>query len=45
MLCFIDYAEHEVASFAHQSQSEYYGGNRSVYIESIALELFSYTEQ
>ena len=42
-----DYAEILVYSLAHQIQSKYYGGNRSVYIEGIALEHFSepaYTE-
>ena len=37
----IDYAERLVASFAHQIQSEYYGGNISVSIKVIALESFS----
>ena len=32
VLCCRDYAERLVASFAHQIQSEYYGGNRSVSI-------------
>ena len=41
MLCFRDYTERVVASFAHQIQYEYYGGNRSVSIEGIALENFS----
>ena len=41
LLCSRDYAERLVASFAHQIQSEYYGGNRSVYIEGITLEYFS----
>ena len=36
-----DYAERVVASFANQIQSEYYGGNISVSIEGIALEIFS----
>ena len=40
-LCCRDYAESLVASFAHQTQSEYYGGSRSVSIEGIALEHFS----
>ena len=35
------YAEILVASFAHQMQSEYYGGNQSVSIEGIALDKFS----
>ena len=35
------YAERVVARFAHQIQSEYYGRNRSVYIDGIALEHFS----
>ena len=41
MLCRRDYFERLVAIFAHQIQSEYYGGNRSVSIEGIALEHFS----
>ena len=41
VLCCRDYAERVVASFSHQIKSEYYGGNRSVYIEGIALEHFS----
>ena len=41
MLCCRDYAERLVSSFANQIQSEYYGGNRSVSIEGIALEHFS----
>ena len=36
----LDYADRLVASFANQIQSEYYGGNRSVSIEVIALEHF-----
>ena len=36
-----DYKEQVVSSFSHQIQSEYYGGNRYVYIEGIALEHFS----
>ena len=41
VLCRRDYSENVVASFDNQIQSEYYGGNRSVYIEGIALEHFS----
>ena len=41
VLCCRVYSERVVASFYHQIQSEYYGGNRSVYIEGIALEHFS----
>ena len=37
VLCLRDYAERVVASFANKIQSEYYGGNRSVSIEGIAL--------
>ena len=40
VICRRDYAERVVASFANQIQSEYYGGNRSVSIEGIALEHF-----
>ena len=39
-LCRRDYAERVVASFSNQIQSKYYGGNRSVSIEGIALENF-----
>ena len=39
--CHSDYAERVVASFANKIKSEYYGGNRSVSIEVIALEHFS----
>ena len=45
MLCFIDYSERVVASSAHQIQSEYYGNNRYVSIEGIALYHFSATTQ
>ena len=45
VLCCLDYAERVVASFANQIQSEYYGGNRSVSIEGIALEHFSAAPQ
>ena len=38
MLCLRDYAKRVVASFSHQIQSEYYGGNISVSIEGIPLE-------
>ena len=41
VLCRRDYAERVVASFSHQIQSEYYGGNIFVSIEVIALEIFS----
>ena len=44
-LCRSDYTERVVASFANQIQSEYYGGNRSVSIEGIALEHFSSAPQ
>ena len=45
VLCRRDYAERLVASFAKQIQYEYYGGNRSVSIEVIALEHFSAAPQ
>ena len=45
VLCRRDYAERIVASFANQIQYEYYGGNRSVSIEGIALEHFSAAPQ
>ena len=35
VLCCRDYADRVVASFYHQIQSEYYGGNRSMSIEVI----------
>ena len=35
MLCHCDYDKHVEARFAHQIQSEYYDGNRYVYIEFI----------
>ena len=38
VLCHRDYAERVVISFAHHIQSEYYGGNESVYIQGIVLE-------
>ena len=41
VLCRHDYAGRLIASFANKIQSEYYGGNISVYIEGIALEHFS----
>ena len=41
VLCRCDYSDRVVAIFAHQIQSEYYGGNRSFSIEVIALEHFS----
>ena len=37
VLCCREYTERVVASFSNQIKSEYYGGNRSVYIEGIAL--------
>ena len=37
ILCRRDYAERVVASFDNKIQSEYYGGNRSVTTEGIAL--------
>ena len=41
VICHSDYSERAVARFSHQIQSEYYGGNRSVSIDRIALEYFS----
>ena len=35
MLCHIDYADRALASFAHQTQSKYSGGSKSVFIEFI----------
>ena len=40
-----DHEEGVVSSFAHQIQSEYYGGNIWVSIEEITLEHFSYIDQ
>ena len=40
VICRCDYAERVVAGFAHKIQSQYYGGNISVYIEGIAMEYF-----
>ena len=45
VLCRHDYAGRLIASFANKIQSEYYGGNRSVSIEFIALENFSAVPQ
>ena len=36
-LCYRDYAERVASSFSHQIKSAYYGKNRSVSIEGIAL--------
>ena len=44
-LCCRDYAEKLVASLAHQIQSKYYGVNRYVSFEGIALEHFSSNKQ
>ena len=41
VLCLHGYAERVVASFSHQLQAGYYGGNISVSIEVIKLEHFS----
>ena len=41
VLCRRECADGVVAIFANQIQSEYYGGNKSVSIEFIALEHFS----
>ena len=45
VLCHQYYSERVVASFVHQIQSEYYGGNRYMYIKGIALGKFSSTYQ
>ena len=45
LLCRSDYSERVVETFANQIQSEYYGGNKSVSIEGIALEHFSAAPQ
>ena len=44
VLCCSDYAERLISNFSRQIQSEYYGGNRSVSIEGIALEQFSVSQ-
>ena len=41
--CCQDYAERLVAQFANQIQSKYYGSNRSVSMEGVALEHFKAT--
>ena len=41
VLCSRDYAKRVVATFPHEIQSEYYGGNISVSIEGITLEHLS----
>ena len=38
VLCYCDYSESVVASFAHEIKSEYYGENISVSLEVIVLE-------
>ena len=45
VICCRDYDERVVASFDNKIQSEYYGGNRYVSIEVIALEHFSAAPQ
>ena len=45
VLCRRDYAQRVVARFSNQIQSEYYGGNRSMSIEGLALEHFSAAPQ
>ena len=45
VLCHRDYFERVVSIFDNQTQSEYYGGNRYVSIEGIALEHFSAAPQ
>ena len=39
VLCCRDYAERVVSSFPHQIQSSYYGGNISMSIEGISLDI------
>ena len=41
----LDYSNRVIAIFANQTQSEYYGGNRSVSIKGIVLEYFSAAPQ
>ena len=41
VLCHHAYADRVVGISPHEIQTEYNGGNRSVYIEGIALEHFS----
>ena len=45
VLCRRDYADRVVENFANQIQSEYYGGNISVSIDGIKLEIFSAVPQ
>ena len=45
VLCWNDNTDRIVSSFAHQIKSEYYGVNRSVSIEGIALGHFSASNQ
>ena len=45
VLCHREYVERVVESFSNQIQYEYYGGNRSVSIEGIALEISSAAPQ
>ena len=45
VICLRYYAERVVAIFVNQIQSEYYGGNRYVSMEGIALENFSAAPQ
>ena len=45
VLCHSDYNEQIASIFAHQIQSEYYGGNRCVSIEGIVLDHFSDSNQ
>ena len=45
VLCHRDYSEGEFEIFSNKIKSEYYGENRSVYIEGIILEHFSEVPQ
>ena len=45
LLCRRDYSERIIARLAHQIEYVYYGGNRYVSIEGIALEHFSSIDQ
>ena len=45
VLCHSDYTEQLLDIFAHQIQSEHYGGNKSLSIEGISLEQLSASTQ
>ena len=45
VFCHSYYVERVAYIFVHQTQSEYYGVNRSVFIEGINLEYFNATDK